>query len=34
MSLTADAFIVLVLVIGQHKGWLPPFIGSASCWSG
>jgi hypothetical protein len=27
MSLTADAFIVLVLVIGRHKGWLPPFIG-------
>jgi hypothetical protein len=27
MSLTADAFIVLVLVISKHKGWLPPFIG-------
>jgi hypothetical protein len=25
--LVADAGIVLVLVIGQHKGWLPPFIG-------
>ena len=27
MLLAADAFIVLVLVIGRHKGWLPPFIG-------
>jgi hypothetical protein len=25
--LVADAGIVLVLGIGRHKGWLPPFIG-------
>ena len=25
--LVVDAGIVLVLVIGRHKGWLPPFIG-------
>lgn len=25
--LVFDAGIVLVLGIGQHKGWLPPFIG-------
>ena len=27
LSLAAEAFIVLVLVIGRHKGWLPPAIG-------
>jgi hypothetical protein len=27
MSLVADLGIVLVLGIGRHKGWLPPFIG-------
>jgi len=27
MLLVAVAFIVAVLGIGQHKGWLPPFIG-------
>jgi hypothetical protein len=27
MSLAADLGIVLVLGIGRHKGWLPPFIG-------
>ena len=27
MSLVVDAFVVAVLVIGRHKGWLPPFIG-------
>jgi hypothetical protein len=27
MSLVVDAFVVLFLVIGRHKGWLPPFIG-------
>jgi hypothetical protein len=25
--LVADAGIVLVLGIGRHKGWLPPFVG-------
>ncbi|MBS1679254.1 MAG: hypothetical protein JST08_17900 [Actinobacteria bacterium] len=25
--LVADAGVVLALGIGQHKGWLPPFIG-------
>jgi hypothetical protein len=25
--LVGDAGIVLLLGIGQHKGWLPPFIG-------
>jgi hypothetical protein len=25
--LVADAGIVVVLGIGRHKGWLPPFIG-------
>ncbi|MBN9623350.1 MAG: hypothetical protein J0H06_10405 [Actinobacteria bacterium] len=25
--LVVDAGIVLVLGIGRHKGWLPPFIG-------
>jgi hypothetical protein len=27
MSLVVDAFVVAVLGIGRHKGWLPPFIG-------
>ena len=27
LLLVADAGIVLVLGIGRHKGWLPPFIG-------
>ena len=27
MSLVADLGVVLVLGIGRHKGWLPPFIG-------
>ncbi len=27
MSLVVDAVLVLVLGIGRHKGWLPPFIG-------
>jgi hypothetical protein len=27
MLLVGDTFVVLVLVIGRHKGWLPPFIG-------
>jgi hypothetical protein len=27
MLLAVDAGIVLVLGIGRHKGWLPPFIG-------
>jgi hypothetical protein len=25
--LVADAGIVLLLGLGRHKGWLPPFIG-------
>ena len=27
MLLVVDAGIVLVLGIGRHKGWLPPFVG-------
>jgi hypothetical protein len=27
LLLVVDALVVLVLVIGRHKGWLPPFIG-------
>jgi hypothetical protein len=27
MLLAVDAGIVLVLGIGRHKGWLPPFVG-------
>jgi len=27
MLLAVDAGIVLVLGIGRHRGWLPPFIG-------
>ncbi len=27
LMLVVDAFVVLVLVIGRHKGWFPPFIG-------
>jgi hypothetical protein len=27
MLLVVDALVVLALVIGRHKGWLPPFIG-------
>jgi hypothetical protein len=27
MLLAVDLGIVLVLGIGRHKGWLPPFIG-------
>ncbi|HEX3736259.1 MAG TPA: hypothetical protein VHV53_01860 [Solirubrobacterales bacterium] len=27
MLLAVDAGIVLVLGIGQHKGWLAPFVG-------
>jgi hypothetical protein len=25
--LVADAGIVLVLLLGRHKGWFPPFVG-------
>jgi hypothetical protein len=27
IMLVVDAGVVLALVIGRHKGWLPPFIG-------
>jgi hypothetical protein len=27
LLLVVDAGVVLLLGIGQHKGWLPPFIG-------
>jgi hypothetical protein len=27
MLLVVDAGMVLVLVIGRHKGWFPPFVG-------
>jgi len=27
MLLVVDLGIVLVLGIGRHKGWLPPFVG-------
>jgi hypothetical protein len=27
LMLVVDTLVVLVLVIGRHKGWFPPFIG-------
>jgi hypothetical protein len=27
MLLVVDAGMVLVLVLGRHKGWFPPFVG-------
>ena len=27
LSMVVDAGVVLLLVIGRHKGWFPPFVG-------